>query len=422
MVLFFRLKLMQSVTGIRRIFFARIRPELMLQNIITMQTNSQGRSAFMRVMIAFCVLSSLIFSACNTTDPIYYYNVKNLVVTGNLPGGTEGTPNTGYVFTADHSRLTVNHHYEWTFDDGTSESIRDSNRVHHVFKQNGLFAVMVRIINDDQKRELARATLVVNIRSQIPNIPMLLIPAGNFYMGSNRGVDQSEQPLHTTQITSAFRMGLHEVLQSEWDAIMPTNPSWFRGDSLPVENVSWYEAIDFCNRLSIRCGLSPCYTIAGDSVTCFFTASGYRLPTEAEWEYCARAKTTTDFYSGNANNAFAGCLSGDTLDILVDSVAWYCMNSGGHSHQVGGKTPNAFGLYDMIGNVSEWCWDWFGGNYYRAGVSVDPTGPINGTYRIVRGGSFEHGVIDCRVSCRRLSENPSARTYSLGFRVVRRGS
>lgn len=359
------------------------------------------------------------FIACNTTDPEIFYNVRNASLSANLLGGTEGYPDSTYTFSVRHSYVTVPRLYVWTFDDGDSLVSRDSLPVRHRFRLEGSYTVVVRIYNLDVNREVARVALTVNIRSRVPVIPLVEIPAGSFIMGNNRNISQSEMPAHPVSISRSYLVSKYEVRNMEWNMIMPRSPSWSQQDSLPVENVTWFEAVDFCNRLSLRSGLVPAYSIRGDTVQCFFSASGYRLPTEAEWEYFARAGTSTEFYSGNPNSFYSACLDSDTLERVVDEIGWYCLNSQSSSHASGQKKPNAFGLYDVIGNVGEWCWDWLDGNYYRNSTSIDPTGPSSGLLRVVRGGDFTVGVLDSRVSSRRLSAHPATHTYSIGLRIIR---
>jgi formylglycine-generating enzyme required for sulfatase activity len=171
-----------------------------------------------------------------------------------------------------------------------------------------------------------------------------------------------------------------------------------------VEYVTWFDAIEYCNRLSVREGLRPAYTISGSgdnrTVTWTRDADGYRLPTEAEWEYACRAGITRPYSSGSS----------------VDSAGWYKDNSGETTHPVGQKKTNALGLYDMHGNVWEWCWDWYG--LYADGTQADPTGAASGSSRMARGGSWFDNAQMLR-SATRFFCTPSHRLYNLGFRLVR---
>ena len=235
---------------------------------------------------------------------------------------------------------------------------------------------------------------------------MVLIPAGTFWMGDSTGNGYSgERPFHQVTITRAFLMSRTEVTQAQWKAVMGANPSAFKGDSLPVENVSWYDAAAYCNRLSRKEGLDTCYTWSGTDYSCDFTANGYRLPTEAEWEYACRAGTRTDYHTGNG-------------DWALDLAGWHVGNSGRETHPVGSKQPNAFGLYDMHGNVLEWCWDWYSSNYYTSNPATDPRGPATGSVRVLRGGMWAIGASNCR-SAYRDCDPPVFRYNYCGFRVAR---
>ena len=206
------------------------------------------------------------------------------------------------------------------------------------------------------------------------------VPAGSFAMGSENG-DSDEKPVHPVTISRAFELQATEVTQGQWEAVMGNKPSRFQGESLPVEQVSWNDVQEFLRKLNQR---DP--------------GKGYRLPTEAEWEYACRAGTTGDRY-------------GD-----LNSIAWYTENSGGKTHPVGQKQPNAWGLYDMLGNVWEWCSDWYGD--YPSGSVTDPRGPSSGSSRVLRGGGWGSGASICR-SANRSGYAPGIRYSVLGFRLAR---
>jgi formylglycine-generating enzyme required for sulfatase activity len=228
------------------------------------------------------------------------------------------------------------------------------------------------------------------------------VEAGTFQMGStDGGID--EKPVNPVTIRRPFYISPYEVTQKQWREVMGTNPSRFKGEYLPLERVSWYEAVEYCNRLSRKERLTPCYSRSGDNITCDFTANGYRLPTEAEWEYAARG--------GNQSKGYTYAGSNSPVD-----VAWYESNSWSSTHPVGQKKPNELGLYDMSGNVWEWCWDWYGS--YSTSSHVDIRGPEVGSYRVIRGGGWFLSVGLLQVASRSANA-PSGRYEHLGFRPVR---
>jgi formylglycine-generating enzyme required for sulfatase activity len=249
------------------------------------------------------------------------------------------------------------------------------------------------------------------LAAQTAAVNMVRINGGTFAMGSP-GSEQEKyyypDERHNDELqhrvtVSSFYMGKYAVTQREWWEVMGYNPSKFSGDNLPVEKVSWYEAVEYCNKRSWNEGLTPAYTINGTNVTWNRNANGYRLPTEAEWEYACRAGTTTPYYTGES----------------VDSAGWYRNNSGDKPHPVGQKQPNAWGLYDMSGNVYEWCWDWLG--EYPREAQTDPVGPVGvetSSARVFRGGSFSNDALVLR-SAWRIGSSPDARSSGLGFRVAR---
>jgi len=264
-------------------------------------------------------------------------------------------------------------------------------------------------------------------------VPVSGTGVSTFLMGKNLGTGGGSDvtPVHTVTFTQGFSMSKYQVTQEQYEAVMGTNPSYFHGGSgrepaegetqnrRPVETVSWYDAIEFCNKLSELAGLTPYYTIdkttsdpnntnASDSYKWLITpntsADGYRLPTEAQWEYAAKG--------GNTGEAFTYSGSDDP-----DAVAWYTSNSGSKTHEVGKKAPNGLGLYDMSGNVYEWCWDWYGA-YPATEVEPDPLGASSGSSRAVRGGGWLYSAQNVR-SAHRAYDNPYNRFIFVGFRVVR---
>ena len=256
---------------------------------------------------------------------------------------------------------------------------------------------------------------------------MIPIPAGTFEMGTREGVyggEDTERPVHSVNI-SAFEMSRTTITRELWNELIPWDSSSFPySDYMPANNVTWFDAVNFCNLLSEAHGLTPCYTltdVAFDSlnnhikdaeVTCNWDANGYRLPTEAEWEYACRAGTTTRFNLGDS-----------VFDL--NRAAWYLCNSGIEVHPVGEKEPNNFGLYDMHGNGWEWVWDWSSLGYYSESPVQDPRGPETGATgqfeRVVRGGAYARRAFNCRCG-RRYSQPPGFRTTGYTFRVVRKAA
>ena len=239
-----------------------------------------------------------------------------------------------------------------------------------------------------------------------PNL--VLIRKGSFQMGSpttESGRDSSSEQDHPVTLTTDFWMAESEVTQRQYRNLMGSSPSYFTGDDLPVETVSWYNAVAYCNALSIKEGLQPCYQINGTTVgwSDGLKCTGYRLQTEAEWEYAANP-------ASGSRTVYAGS---DT----VDGVAWHNGNSGSTTHAVKTKTANGRGLYDLSGNVWEWVWDSYQSNY-EALPATDPIGPSTAAYRVIRGGSWLYSAENARVA-RRSGNTPTDRYGSLGFRFVR---
>jgi sulfatase modifying factor 1 len=221
---------------------------------------------------------------------------------------------------------------------------------------------------------------------------MIFVPGDTFMMGCTNEKDTScypmEKPAHPV-ILNSFYIGKFHVTQKEWIAVMGSNPCYRYCADCPVENVSWYETQIFINKLNQLTGIY------------------YRLPTEAEWEYAAKGGNKSRGYK------YAG-------DNNINAVGWYESNSSKQTHPVGNKMPNELGLYDMTGNVWQWCSDWFDENYYKNSPEYDPQGPRYGgdKYRVCRGGSWWYKPVDCRVS-NRDRYPPDARDDDVGFRLVR---
>jgi formylglycine-generating enzyme required for sulfatase activity len=251
---------------------------------------------------------------------------------------------------------------------------------------------------------------------------MVLVPAGSFTMGSpssELGRSGNETQYQVT-LTKPIYVSTYEVMQWEWQAVMGWNESSFLGTGRPVEQVTWYDAVSYCNQRSTGDGYTPAYTITGATmddnhitsatVTWNQVANGYRLLTEAEWEYACRATSTTAFWNGGITNT-----SCSPMDSTLDLVGWYCGNASSTTSDCGGKSANAWGLKDMHGNVWEWCWDWYGS---YTGDATDPFGPPSGSIRVVRGGSWRHDALSCRSASRGRSA-PINRGDYIGLRLGR---
>jgi formylglycine-generating enzyme required for sulfatase activity len=237
---------------------------------------------------------------------------------------------------------------------------------------------------------LARAEELASTYTNSIGMKFVLIPAGSFMMGEDKNFEETsdwEMPRHQVTISKLFYLGVYEVTQGQWESVMGNNPSKFKGNDKPVEMVSWEDVHDFIRHLNQKEG-----------------HSFYRLPTEAEWEYSARAGTTSTNYFGN------------DLSQLGD-YAWYEGNSGKTTHPVGQKRPNAWGLYDMLGNVDEWVGDWLGWDYYANSPSVDPTGPSSGDTHVTRGCDRADSPRRCW-SAKRTHCGLDCRVHLLGFRLA----
>jgi formylglycine-generating enzyme required for sulfatase activity len=252
------------------------------------------------------------------------------------------------------------------------------------------------------RKAIAATGLPWRVRDNLTNIEMVLIPPGTFNMGcsaSNQwGCFSAENPVHAVTLTNAFYMGRYEVTQAQWTARMGSNPSSFQSASAEVP------AAQVPNR--------PVERVSWDMIQGFLTATGMRLPTEAEWEYACRAGTTTAFHGWPAQTA------GTNDDTLVGNIAWFSSNSNSQTRPVGGKAPNGFGLHDMSGNVFEWVNDWYSDSYYASSPSTNPPGPATGSHRVLRGGSWNLVTIFLRSSLR-SNLTPGNTFNTIGFRVAR---
>ncbi len=260
---------------------------------------------------------------------------------------------------------------------------------------------------------------------EFSNNSFVYVAGGGFTMGSPGGAEYSESdefPAHQVNL-SPFYMSKHEVTQAEYAAIMYYNPSLFASDSIkPVERVNWYNAIEYCNLLSIYKGMQPCYTYTGygtqpehwphnwntyfhNNITCDWNANGYRLPTEAEFEYAAMGGIYNEGFTYSGSN-------------ILDDVAWYGNNTT-QTHSMMTKLPNQLGIYDLTGNIQEWCWDWYAP--YTSSTLNDPHGPATGIYKARKGGAWDGNFTYQRI-CNRTYTYIMYGYEGMGFRVVRKAN
>ncbi len=249
-----------------------------------------------------------------------------------------------------------------------------------------------------------------SLKYQIDTARFVFIDGGMYPMGNIKPIETHEAPEHIVTISS-FYLSKTEVTFDEYDSFCldtkrdTTNARGFGRGNHPVITVSWNDAIAYCNWLSGKEKLSKCYKIDSLGVSFLDTAKGYRLPTEAEWEFAARGgnKTKGTYYSGSNN---------------LDEVGWYKQNSGEHTWPVAQKKPNELGIFDMSGNVWEWVWDFYDANYYSHSDAGNPKGPEYGQYRVMRGGAF-YNYADYTQVYTRQNHFPGFRQNSVGFRIAR---
>ena len=235
------------------------------------------------------------------------------------------------------------------------------------------------------------ANLEPGVYKSVRGIQLSFIPTGTF--GTEPGIVSID----------SFWIGCTEITQQQYLSVMGINKANQYGDSLPADQINWYDAATFCNELSIASGLDTCYNL--NSWECDFTKNGFRLPTDAEWEYACRAGTNTFYYTGDSESD-------------LDRAGWYYSNSNLITHPVGLKEPNAWGLYDMHGNIAEWCNDWYSSSYGRLEPEDNPRGPDTGTEKVLRGGSISWRSSNCTVSYRSFGHISSD---NYGFRIARNG-
>jgi len=264
------------------------------------------------------------------------------------------------------------------------------------------FALLIAVLGTDTRSAQTRETIKTKL-----GIEMILIPAGEFMMGNAQG-GADERPVHKVKV-SAFYMDTNLVTQQQYETLMRTCPARWKNPKNPVEQVRWSDAVKYLNARSQAEGIEPCYDLK--TWKCDFAADGYRLPTEAEWEYACRAGTRTKYFFAN-----------DAKKLSI--FAWYKKNSGSRPRPIRQKLPNPWGLYDIYGNVWEWCHDHYKPDYYKKSPSDNPRGPSTGTARVLRGGAWNSDAGHCTSSYRNKADPGYADVcfgYDIyGFRAVRR--
>jgi formylglycine-generating enzyme required for sulfatase activity len=275
--------------------------------------------------------------------------------------------------------------------------------------------------NDPEAQNLQRKIEKLTTITSAKEMKLRRLPSGRFYMGSHDSDEylrNNEHPQHKVIIPGNIFIGVYPVTQKQFFELMEYNPSLvLENEDCPVEGVSWYSAVEFCNKMSEAESLTPYYEIkavryrANRSIesakVSILGGDGYRLPTEAEWEYACRAGSITPW-----------CFGDQVLDVV--NYAWYYDNSMMETHPVGQRKPNSWGLYDMMGNVMEWCYDWYSDVYYQqcSEEEENPTGPEDGMTKVLRGGAWQFGAEATR-SAYRNNSTPDAAAGVIGFRVCR---
>ncbi|MBN2171573.1 MAG: SUMF1/EgtB/PvdO family nonheme iron enzyme [Candidatus Krumholzibacteriota bacterium] len=303
--------------------------------------------------------------------------------------------------------------HEVIIDDGTTETAHDMTEISGGYQTGALFRYTTTLpvgqysyyfhFDDGQGHEISTRSL------DGPLVGTRLFAMGSPADEMAETWTDDDETQHVVLFADSVFAQPHEVLQVDWNALMGANPSTWTGDSLPVHGVTWYEAVAYCNALSVADVLTPAYVSDGTDMTWNREADGWRLPTEAEWECLCRAGTETTFYAGDLTEP-AGA------DPVLDAIGWYAANSGDSVNTAGRKQANPEGLFDMSGNVFEWCWDWYA--LYPSDPALDPAGPAGGTYKVIRGGSWYHMSMECR-SAAREKLIPDSPSDFAGLRVVR---
>lgn len=337
---------------------------------------SESRSCIIKLTIEGSVISEIIITQSGVE-----LNIEDKLLSIESRGDTLSIP--------------VNSNTQWTFDSQINwcEVNKDENNLLIIIKRNYIMDERNGIISVNAGEVSFDITITQSGCQWFESFEMIDVKGGTFYMGAQKDnpaetnydalAYQIESPVHQVSISS-YAIGKFEVTQAQWNAAMGNNPSNIQGENLPVENVTWEEVQAFISILNEKSGLN------------------YRLPTETEWEFAAKGGDKSDKFDYSGNSVLSAC-------------GWYYSNSEATTHEVGSKNPNELGIYDMSGNVREWCNDWFG--YYSSSMEDNPQGAYDGNMKVNRGGSWTTPAVNCRNTYRH-TDYPYEKALDLGFRLV----
>lgn len=361
-----------------------------MQNIVKNSSESFNK---LIIKLGVLVLGIMFLYSCGTDDSSgkSYPRIYELSPNTTFPGNIVTIYGECLGMTADSSFILIDSNIKIY----AKACIKWNNAKIEFYLPDSLKDCKIRVIaNKDTSNALPLSIL------KTPVFDMVEVAAGTFNMGSEYGLDD-ELPVHKVAIGKKFMICKDEVSVLLWNFVNKKALNLFDDPKIPVSNVSWDDAVAFCNKLSKIYGYDTVYKNNGSIIECDTLANGFQLPTEAEWEYACRAGSVSD-------------ISGDGL---IDNMAWYALNSGYKVHPSENKKANAWGIYDMHGNLWEWCWDYYAADYYTYSPTYNPRGPVTGSQRIVRGGSAFDGSNYARSSSRMQPVNAQAHT---GLRLIRK--